>query len=42
MKEKQNQLQKKGETLYIDGDKWGNGLIADFKVLEFEVYKVNY
>ena len=35
-------VEKKGETLYIDGDKWGNGLIADFKVLEFEVYKVNY
>ena len=35
-------VEKKGETLYIDGDKWGNGLIADFKVLELEVYKVNY
>jgi hypothetical protein len=35
-------VEKKGETQYIGGDKWGNGIIADFKVLEFELYKVIY
>ena len=35
-------FEEKGETLYIGGDKWGNRIIAFFKVLEFEVYKVLY
>ena len=35
-------VEEKGETLYIGGDKYGNGIIANFKVLEFEVYKVIY
>ena len=35
-------VEEKGETLYIGGDKWGNGIIADFKVSDFEVYKVSY
>ena len=32
-------VEKKGETQYIGGDKWGSGIIAYFKILEFEVYK---
>ena len=35
-------VEEKGETLYIGEYKLGNGIIADFKVLEFEVYKVIY
>ena len=35
-------VEEKGETLYVGGDKWGDGIIALFKVSEFEVYKVNY
>ena len=35
-------IEQKGETFYIDGDKWGNGITAIFKALEFEVYKVMY
>ena len=35
-------VEEKGETLYIGGDKWGNGIDAIFKVVEFEVYKVMY
>ena len=35
-------IEEKGETLYIGGDKWGNGITVDFKVSEFEVYKVMY
>ena len=35
-------VEEKGETLYIDGDKYGKGIVANFKVLEFEVYKVIY
>jgi hypothetical protein len=35
-------VEKKGETLYIGGDKYGNGIVAHFKVLEFEVYKIIY
>jgi len=35
-------VEEKGETHYIGGDKWGNGIDAIFKVVEFEVYKVIY
>ena len=41
-KGKMELVEEKGETLYVGGDKWGDGIIALFKVSEFEVYKVIY